>query len=139
MGNIVYSDKLTCYENADYCANSCPASAQCVYVDNCGESSKAHYACLPFDTRLLTWILVISFLLVLLCCSALVVFYAFRVIRRSFRNPVQTDGDIVFYNARNVHNFPHPAAMKHPTAMEDDGRHEYYYYNNNNPRRNDYY
>ncbi|KAL3116036.1 hypothetical protein niasHT_007336 [Heterodera trifolii] len=135
MGNIVYSDKLSCYESADYCARSCSASSQCVYVDNCGDSANAHYACLPFDTRLLTWILVVSFLVIVLCCSALVVFYALRVIRRSFRNPVQTDGDIVFYNARNVHNFPHPAAMKQPT-VEDDGRQEYYY---NNSRRNDYY
>lgn len=49
------------------------------------------------------------FVIVLLCCSSIVVCYAIRAIRASFRNPISTDHDIIFYNARNVHAFPHPA------------------------------
>jgi len=40
------------------------------------------------------------FIIVVICCSALVVCYAIRAIRHSLRHPIQTDGDIIFYNAR---------------------------------------
>jgi len=46
------------------------------------------------------WIFVGCFIIVVICCSALVVCYAIRAIRHSLRHPIQTDGDIIFYNAR---------------------------------------
>lgn len=35
--------------------------------------------------------------------------YAIKAIRSSFRHALVTENDIVFYNARNVNNFSHPA------------------------------
>lgn len=46
------------------------------------------------------------FLVVVLSCSTLVVCYAIRAIRTSFQHALFTESDIVFYNARNVNNFP---------------------------------
>ena len=75
MGNIVIGDNLSCFETADYCrfwhiccmkhfhallpigARSCAQPAQCHWVDRCGDSSNAHYACLPFDMRFLTLVI----------------------------------------------------------------------------------
>uniref|UniRef100_A0A915NJS8 GH18 domain-containing protein n=1 Tax=Meloidogyne floridensis TaxID=298350 RepID=A0A915NJS8_9BILA len=40
-----------------YGTRSCPEPAQCIWVDRCGDSStSAHYACLPFDLRFLTFV-----------------------------------------------------------------------------------
>lgn len=52
------------------------------------------------------------FLLTVLICSGIVACYAIRAIQTSFRNSIRTDQDIVFYNARNVQTYPHPAVMK---------------------------
>ncbi|KAL7073510.1 hypothetical protein ACQ4LE_007044 [Meloidogyne hapla] len=131
MGNVVFGDSRGCFETADYCTRSCPEPAQCIWVDRCGDSSSsAHYACLPFDLRFLTWIFVGCFIIVVLCCSALVVCFAIRAIRRALRHPIQTDGDIIFYNARNVHHFPHPGAIKYTNSAD---QREY------NLKRNGYY
>ncbi|KAI1724139.1 hypothetical protein Ddc_05345 [Ditylenchus destructor] len=114
MGNVIYGEKLSCYENMETCSKAC-ARFECIYVDKCGDaSSTAHYVCLPFDTRFLMWVLVAAFLIVVLSCSALVACYAIRAIRASFRHALVTENDIVFYNASNVHAFPHPAGQIHP-------------------------
>src|SRR4051812_36586813 len=101
MGNVFYSDKMTCFESVEACARSCPRF-ECLYVDKCNGMTSAHYACLPFDMRFFMqvtptgaylarrsshcrWLIVAIFLVVVLGCSCLVAFYALRAIRASFR------------------------------------------------------
>uniref|UniRef100_A0A915CTB3 Uncharacterized protein n=1 Tax=Ditylenchus dipsaci TaxID=166011 RepID=A0A915CTB3_9BILA len=95
MGNVIYGEKLTCYENMETCTKAC-ARFECIYVDKCGAAgNSAHYVGL-----------VGIFLVVVVSCSALVVCYAIRAIRRSFRHALVTENDIIFSNASNVHTFP---------------------------------
>jgi len=113
MGNAVYGEKMTCYETLEMCTQGC-GRYECVFVDKRNANASHNYVCLPFDMRFLMWLLVGIFLLTVLICSGMVACYAVRAIRASFRNAIGTEGDIVFYNARNVHNFTHPAAAMKP-------------------------
>ncbi|KAI6191761.1 hypothetical protein M3Y97_00262900 [Aphelenchoides bicaudatus] len=108
MGNAMYSERMTCYDTLEACSSSC-GKYECVFVNRCNGGDQGAYACIPFDFRYFMWLLVGIFLTVVLVCSAIVVCYLLRVIRASFRNSINTDGDIIFYNARNVATFPHPA------------------------------
>ncbi|CAD5229256.1 unnamed protein product [Bursaphelenchus okinawaensis] len=124
MGNAVYGDKLTCYETLETCVQGC-GKYDCVYVDKCNGSPDLTYVCLPFDMRFFMWIMVGVFLVTVLICSGIVACYALRAIRASFRNSLRTDGDIVFYNARNVHTFPHPANGKWRDDQDSRSRPHY--------------
>uniref|UniRef100_A0A7E4ZXB2 Uncharacterized protein n=1 Tax=Panagrellus redivivus TaxID=6233 RepID=A0A7E4ZXB2_PANRE len=126
MGNVIYGKNLPCFDTIQSCAEKC-GKAECVFVDKCNGNSSLNYVCLPIDMRILTLILFASCLLVVGICSCIVACYACRAIKASFRNAVGTDGDIVFYNARNVVNMPHPAVdefghYKAPTRERDSQR-----------------
>ncbi|KAI6205322.1 hypothetical protein M3Y96_00218900 [Aphelenchoides besseyi] len=111
MGNAVYGNKMTCYDTLEQCTLGC-GHYECVHIDKCYNSDGAQYACLPIDLRFFLWILVGIFLVVVLVCSSIVACYAIRAIRATFRNSIQTDGDVIFYNARNVNTFPHPSSSQ---------------------------
>ncbi|TKR80153.1 hypothetical protein L596_014273 [Steinernema carpocapsae] len=126
MGNRVSGDHVVCYDSIDSCKSFCQKS-ECVYVSNCNGSGDSHFVCMPLDPRTIMWIMLFSFFIVLLCCSGLVACYVCRAFRYSFyRNPVRTDGDIVFNQARGVHVMPHPGIPEtryrdhHPS--EDEAR-----------------
>ncbi|KAK0403618.1 hypothetical protein QR680_017033 [Steinernema hermaphroditum] len=120
MGNRVSGDHVVCYDSIDSCKSFCKES-ECLYASNCNGGTENHYVCLPVDPRMIMWIMLISFFIVLLCCSSLVACYVCRAFRASFyRNPIRTDGDIVFNQARGVHMMPHPANREFQYRHHDD-------------------
>uniref|UniRef100_A0AC34QDX8 Uncharacterized protein n=1 Tax=Panagrolaimus sp. JU765 TaxID=591449 RepID=A0AC34QDX8_9BILA len=113
MGNAIYSEgKVTCFDTIETCAAHC-GKHECIFVNKCSGNAELNYVCFPIDTRLMAWLIFGSFLIVIVVCSSVVACYACRAIKHSFQHAIGTDGDIVFYGARNVVNLPHPAASKY--------------------------
>jgi hypothetical protein len=133
MGNAIYGKNLSCYDTIEHCSSQC-GKYECVFVDKCNGNANLNYICLPVDTRYFAWILFACFLIVIVTCSAIVACYACRAIKHSFRHAVGTDGDIIFYNTRNVMTVPHPGAYKYGNYREESREERDW-----NLRKNGYY
>ncbi|CAD6185333.1 unnamed protein product [Caenorhabditis auriculariae] len=104
MGNAVYTDQMVCHDTLETCKSHCDKS-ECVFVDKCNNLGQK-FICVPFDPRFLFWIIIISFLIVLLTCSSLVACYICRAVRRSYQMQVEYNNsrEVVFNNPGRVHH-----------------------------------
>ncbi|MCP9257359.1 hypothetical protein DINM_000609 [Dirofilaria immitis] len=94
MDDKISDAMLMCFDTLETCRKSC-TRWQCIHVDYCnGRSNK--YACSPVDSRLISWIMLGSFLIVLLCCSMLIGYYACCMLQNRLRHSIQTDYKVTF-------------------------------------------
>uniref|UniRef100_A0A8R1TSH1 Uncharacterized protein n=1 Tax=Onchocerca volvulus TaxID=6282 RepID=A0A8R1TSH1_ONCVO len=96
MGDRNFDKMTMCFDTLEACQKSC-VGWQCIHADYCdGYSNK--YICSPIDSRLLSWIMIGSFLIVVLCCSMLVACYACWLLQIRLRYPIQTNYKVTFQN-----------------------------------------
>ncbi|KHN74635.1 hypothetical protein Tcan_10635 [Toxocara canis] len=127
MGNAVHGDHLVCYDTLESCKSHCDGS-ECFYVSNCNNSNTSNYVCLPIDPRFLMWLILGSFLIVLLCCSSLVACYVCRLLKIGLRRPIKTDSEIVFQNTGPVHAYTYPFQRPYYATDSVGNSHRYKYY-----------
>uniref|UniRef100_A0AC35TNZ3 Uncharacterized protein n=1 Tax=Rhabditophanes sp. KR3021 TaxID=114890 RepID=A0AC35TNZ3_9BILA len=95
-----------CHASFDDCRKNC-AEYQCLPVDRCNSVNGQFFVCSFLDPKLLMYIILISFLIVLLCCSSFVACYICRYARRSFRQATYTDGNVILNNVSHIPTLPH--------------------------------
>ncbi|VDM92706.1 unnamed protein product, partial [Litomosoides sigmodontis] len=73
------------------------AGWQCIHADYCNGLSN-RYICLPIDSRFIPWILFGSIIVVLSCCSTLIVCYACWLLQVRVRHPIAANYKVTFQN-----------------------------------------
>ncbi|KAL3989899.1 hypothetical protein ACH3XW_29505 [Acanthocheilonema viteae] len=105
MGDKIFDEMEVCFDNLKACQESCPGW-QCLRADFCnGLSNK--YVCLPIDSRFLSWILLVSFLIVLSCCSMLILCYTCWFLQVRTRHPILTNYETTFQNRMPLRTSAH--------------------------------
>ncbi|CAJ0583615.1 unnamed protein product, partial [Mesorhabditis spiculigera] len=121
MGNAFYTNKGTaevCHATLDTCKSMCPSD--CMFVDKCNGLTN-QYACVIVDSRVLMWLILISFIITVCCCSGLVACYVCKAFRHSFRYSQRTENDIVFNQPGRVHHVQYDVPQRYSHGPK--GRH----------------
>uniref|UniRef100_A0A0N5BTU2 Uncharacterized protein n=1 Tax=Strongyloides papillosus TaxID=174720 RepID=A0A0N5BTU2_STREA len=95
-----------CHDTLDNCHQKC-GDFQCIPVNRCNGVDGQFFVCSFFDPKLLMYIMLTSFMVVLLCCSSIVACYVCRYAKRSFDQAHYVDGHVVLNGVSSINTLPH--------------------------------